>query len=51
MAIASTFLILARKTEKALSAGLRYVLVHIFGGLCLLAGIVFYIISNRIYPF
>jgi len=43
MAIASTFLILARKTDKALKAGTRYVLVHIFGGLCLLAGIVVYI--------
>jgi multicomponent Na+:H+ antiporter subunit D len=46
MAIASTFLILARKTDKALGAGTRYVLVHIFGGLCLLAGIVFYISQN-----
>ena len=43
MAIASTFLILARKTDKALRAGTRYVLLHIFGGLCLLAGIVIYI--------
>jgi multicomponent Na+:H+ antiporter subunit D len=43
MAIASTFLILARQTDKALGAGMRYVLMHIFGGLCLLAGIVFHI--------
>ncbi|MBM4325877.1 MAG: Na(+)/H(+) antiporter subunit D [Deltaproteobacteria bacterium] len=43
MAVSSTFLILARKTEKALAAGLRYILVHVFGGLCLLAGIVIYI--------
>jgi multicomponent Na+:H+ antiporter subunit D len=43
MAVASTFLILARKTKKAQDAGTRYVLVHIFGGLCLLAGIVIYI--------
>ena len=43
MAIASTFLILARKSDKALGAGTRYVMVHIFGGLCLLAGIVVYI--------
>jgi multicomponent Na+:H+ antiporter subunit D len=43
MAIASTFLILARQTDKALGAGLRYVLIHIFGGLCLLAGIVIHI--------
>jgi multicomponent Na+:H+ antiporter subunit D len=40
MAVASTFLILARKTEKAQAAGMRYIMVHVFGGLCLLAGIV-----------
>ncbi len=43
MAVASTFLILARKTKKAQAAGMRYILVHIFGGLCLLAGMVVYI--------
>jgi multicomponent Na+:H+ antiporter subunit D len=40
MAVASTFLILARRTKKSLGAGMRYIMVHIFGGLCLLAGIV-----------
>ena len=43
MAVASTFLILSRKTDKAQKAGMRYIMVHIFGGLCLLAGIVIYI--------
>jgi multicomponent Na+:H+ antiporter subunit D len=43
MAVSSTFLILARKSEKALTAGLRYILIHVFGGLCLLAGIIIYI--------
>jgi len=43
MAVASTFLILARRTDKAMGAGMRYILMHIFGGLCLLAGIVLYI--------
>ena len=43
MAVASVFLILARKTKKAQAAGMRYVMVHIFGGLCLLAGIIMYI--------
>lgn len=43
MAVASTFLILARRTKKSLGAGMRYILVHIFGGLCLLAGIVIHI--------
>ena len=43
MAVASTFLILSRKTKKAQAAGMRYIMVHIFGGLCLLAGMVIYI--------
>jgi len=43
MAISSTFLILARRTKKAMGAGMRYILVHLFGGLCLLAGIVIHI--------
>ncbi|MDL1969376.1 MAG: Na(+)/H(+) antiporter subunit D [Candidatus Desulfofervidaceae bacterium] len=42
MAIASVFLIWARREPKALAAGFRYVLVHLFGGCCLLAGIVIY---------
>ena len=39
MAIASTFLILARKTEQSLKAAQRYILVHLAGGLILLTGI------------
>ena len=39
MAIASTFLILARKTERSLKAAQRYILVHLAGGLILLTGI------------
>jgi len=39
MAVTSTFLVLARKTERAYGAAFRYVMMHIFGGLCLLAGI------------
>ena len=39
MAIASTFLILARKTKKSLKAAQRYILVHLAGGLILLTGI------------
>jgi multicomponent Na+:H+ antiporter subunit D len=43
MTVASTFLILARRTKKSQAAAFRYVLVHIVGGLCLLAGIILYI--------
>ena len=39
MAIASTCLILSRKTEKSLKAAQRYILVHLAGGLILLTGI------------
>lgn len=39
MAVASTFLILARQTPAARAAALRYILVHLAGGLVLLAGI------------
>ncbi|MDX9785559.1 MAG: Na(+)/H(+) antiporter subunit D [Desulfobacterales bacterium] len=42
MAVASTFLILARRTPAARAAAFRYILVHVFGGLSLLAGIVMY---------
>ena len=43
MAIASTFLILARRSSASLAAAMRYILVHIFGGLCLLAGIILFV--------
>jgi multicomponent Na+:H+ antiporter subunit D len=43
MAVSSTFLILARGTAKSYGAGLRYVLVHLFGGLLLLAGILLHL--------
>ena len=46
MAVSSTFLILARRTKKAMGAGMRYILVHLFGGLCLLAGIVLHITNT-----
>ena len=43
MAIASTFLVLARKTEKSLKAAQRYILVHLAGGLILLTGILLHV--------
>ncbi len=43
MAVASVMLILARKDKISYAAGCRYVLVHIVGGLCLLAGILMHI--------
>ena len=43
MAISSTFLIIASRTDESREAGFRYILFHLFGGLLLLAGIVLYI--------
>ncbi len=40
MAVSSVFLIWARRTPQSLAAGFRYLLVHTFGGVALLAGIV-----------
>lgn len=46
MAVASTFLILARRTVKSQAAAFRYILVHVVGGLFLLAGIIIYVYKN-----
>ena len=43
LAIASLFLIWARRTDSARKAGFRYFLWHFFGGICLLAGIILYV--------
>ena len=40
MAVSATLLIWLRREPRAVAAGFRYVLVHVFGGLCLLGGIV-----------
>lgn len=39
MAVASTFLVWYRKRKRSIEAGFRYLLVHVAGGLILLAGI------------
>jgi multicomponent Na+:H+ antiporter subunit D len=46
MAVSSTFLILASRTREAKDAGYRYILMHIVGGLFLLAGILLYAQAN-----
>ena len=43
MALSSVFLILLRNTSAAQKAGLRYIIVHLVGGLVLLAGIILHI--------
>jgi multicomponent Na+:H+ antiporter subunit D len=46
LAIASVFLILARRQPSSSAAALRYFMWHFSGGLCLLAGIVLYVIQR-----
>ncbi len=46
MTFSAVILVWSNKTKKAISAGFRYLLVHIAGGLCLLAGIVLYVIET-----
>lgn len=43
MAWSSVYLIWGRRTEKARGAGMRYLLVHLFGGSVLLAGVLLHI--------
>ena len=43
MAVSSVFLIWYQREKPALDAGFRYIMVHIFGGCCLLAGIIIYV--------
>lgn len=42
MAFTSVFLVLFGGHKESSAAGMRYLLVHVFGGLCLLGGIVIY---------
>jgi multicomponent Na+:H+ antiporter subunit D len=40
MAVSATLLVWLRRDPRAVAAGFRYALVHVFGGVCLLGGIV-----------
>lgn len=43
MAFASVFLVWAQRSKESIAAGFRYLLVHVFGGLCLLGGILIHL--------
>ncbi|MEW6080012.1 MAG: Na(+)/H(+) antiporter subunit D [Thermodesulfobacteriota bacterium] len=47
MAFASAYLIFAKREKAATEAGYRYILVHIFGGVCLLGGIIIHSIQTQ----
>lgn len=47
MAVTSVFLIWFQKDKESLNAGFRYILMHIFGGCSLLAGIIIYTVSKE----
>ena len=46
LAFASVYLVLARKTPASSAAAFRYFIWHFFGGICLLAGIILYVINR-----
>mgnify|MGYP000844635045 CR=1 FL=1 len=46
MAFASAYLVFASRNDAALAAGYRYILVHIFGGVCLLGGIILHYMAT-----
>jgi multicomponent Na+:H+ antiporter subunit D len=47
MAFASVYLVFAKREKKAVEAAFRYILVHIFGGVCLLGGIILHYINTH----
>lgn len=47
MAFASAYLVFAKREKKAIEAAYRYILVHIFGGVCLLGGIILHYIDTQ----
>jgi len=46
MAISSTFLIWSAGTEKSRQAGMRYVMIHLLGGVVLMTGITAYVLQT-----
>ena len=42
MTVAAVLLVWLRRTSASVAAGFRYLLIHVFGGLCLLGGMVLY---------
>lgn len=47
MAFSSVYLVFARREKAAIEAGFRYILVHIFGGVCLLGGIILHYMGTK----
>jgi multicomponent Na+:H+ antiporter subunit D len=46
MAVSSVFLVWYQKEKRSLDAGFRYLIMHIMGGCCLLAGIIIYVVET-----
>jgi multicomponent Na+:H+ antiporter subunit D len=51
LTVSALWLIWARRTKAAQAAGFRYLMVHVFGGLVLLAGIIMYISEQQYISF
>ncbi len=46
MALSATFLVWSNKSKESYGAGMRYLIVHIFGGLCLLIGMFMHVVET-----
>jgi multicomponent Na+:H+ antiporter subunit D len=46
LAFSSVFLVWSKRTDAATASGFRYLLVHVAGGLCLLAGVCFHLATT-----
>jgi multicomponent Na+:H+ antiporter subunit D len=47
MAFSSVYLVFARREKASIETGYRYILVHIFGGVCLLGGIILHYVTTK----
>lgn len=47
MAFSSVFLIWLERSDQALKAGFRYILMHLFGGVCLLGGVAIHYVESH----
>jgi multicomponent Na+:H+ antiporter subunit D len=46
MAVSSVFLVWYQKEKRSLDAGFRYLIMHVIGGCCLLAGIIIHVVNT-----
>lgn len=50
-AISGAFVIISQQTKRSISAGLRYIVIHLLGGICLFSGIVIHFVNTSSFVF